>query len=491
MADKTTIAPNNGLNIIVRAASPEVTELWKLLFKRYPDMEWATFARFGWRETSDGLVLTLQSLITPEEEDLDKRAGHVIINEPYTLRVALDAETHQFAVGVIHSHPEGSWTTPSYIDDDMDTYYAPYFSDFAPDRPYASLIFARNEQGTLSGTGRVFWNNQWHSVKRFVFEGHHITVRTYDFPSNLSPHTQAQVERLTSAFGKEAAERLAGASVAVIGAGGTGSPAIEVLARAGVGHIIIVDPDTLSESNLERVHGSIREFLGMPKVEVARRHVQSINPACRVTAIQGSLPQPEVIDHIITADAILGCTDQQHSRVALSDVVLRYLLPGIDCGVSLEGNDGKVSGQVIQLVRFLPTDPCVYCRGMVIDWKVAQELMAEEEKQQRQAAAMANNDPANPYWRNMAQLNTVGYLTTTAGSMAAGYIIGWLTGRFVPPFQRLQLDLVAYQLGPGSFDDIRRPECACNHMRGTADQGSQFSFISPPSHWPNPLFLTT
>jgi hypothetical protein len=128
---------------------------------------------------------------------------------------------------------------------------------------------------------------------------------------------------------------------------------------------------------------------------------------------------------------------------------------------------------------------------MVIDWKVAQELMSEEEKQQRQAAAIGNNDPANPYWRNMAQLNTVGYLTTTAGSMAAGYMIGWLTGRFIPPFQRLQLDLVADQLGPGAFDDISQPGCKCKQMHGTADQGARFSFIGPPYHWPKPLLLTT
>src|SRR4051812_15458169 len=86
---------------VVRHAEPELAALLSLLFRRYPRYEWATFARFGWRKTEGGgLVLTLAGLDPPGPGDLDERVGHVAFSEPYTLRAALTAETHPFAVGV-------------------------------------------------------------------------------------------------------------------------------------------------------------------------------------------------------------------------------------------------------------------------------------------------------------------------------------------------------------------------------------------------------
>lgn len=488
MAWQTELTTTNGQHVLVRAAAPEIDYLWDRLFHRYPDKEWATFARFGWRETPGGLVLTIAALDIPGPDELDGNAEHVVIREPYSLRVALAAEQHPFAVGVIHSHPAGGWTLPSPIDDDMDGYYASYFGDFASGRPYVSLIFARNNDGALSGSGRVFWQGRWHKVERFVFERNHIAVGSYAWPSHLTPETRARLARLSSAFGVEAAERLARSTVAVIGAGGTGSSAIEVLARAGVYHLIVIDPDVTSESNLERMHGSVPVDAEqrVPKVVVAKRHVKAINPACLVTAIQGALPQPEVIDAVMGADVILSCTDQQHSRLAVNDMALRYLVPAIDCGVELEGEQGEVTGQVIQLVRFLSADLCVWCRGMVDGQQLAQELMSPEEQAQRQAAAeaaIAQGHAGNPYWRAKPQLNTVGYLTTQAGAMAAGYAIGWLAGRFDPPFSRLQMNLVQPLLDTAEPADQARAGCACRRMRGAADQGQADAMITTPPHW--------
>lgn len=116
---------------LLRTAAPEHETLLATLFTRYPDAEWATFARFGWRETPDGLVLTLAALDPPMDGDLDDAVGHVAIQEPYTVRIARLAERHALAVGVVHSHPQDSRTVPSWIDDDMDSYYADYFADFA------------------------------------------------------------------------------------------------------------------------------------------------------------------------------------------------------------------------------------------------------------------------------------------------------------------------------------------------------------------------
>lgn len=493
MARQAHIIPSTNIPVIIRMALPEFDELYTLVFRRYPNLEWASFARFGWRETPNGLVLTLAGIDAPAAGDLNELVGHVAISEPYTLRTALAAEHHPLAVGVIHSHPEECRPRPSYIDDDMDGYYGTYFEDFAPSRPYISLIFSRID-GELAMSGRVRWHREWLQVCRFAIERTPTRTWVGGCKPKVEEEARERTARLNGAFGNQAALRLRQSKVAVIGAGGTGSAAIEILVRAGVGRIIIVDPDFLDESNLERVHGSLPEHAMKkePKASLARAHVMSIDPSCHVEAYVGALPQKEILDVVVACDVTLGCTDQQHSRLALSDLAVRYLMPSIDCGVMLEGRAGSITGQIVQIIRFLAEDPCALCRNLVVPARLAQELMSPEERARRRIAASnarERGDDPNPYWHEETQLNTVGYLTTTAGAMAAGYVVGWLTGRFDPPFERLQLNMAARFLDVTDSKDVPREDCVCRRVRGWADQAIGDALITPPSHWPTPRAL--
>ena len=478
--------------LILRVAAPEFEELQNLVFQRYPDFEWATFGRFGWRDTGDSLVITLASIDAPKNNDLDENVGHVAFDEQYTLRVALAAEKHVLAVGVIHSHPENCMPRPSVVDDDMDGYYSQYFSNFAPNRPYVSLILSIIEK-RLVISGRVFWDGEWLTLDHIAAE--QIFLENWHVRTNLRLSSQKvdRAARFVSAFGEQALSRLQNSCVAIIGAGGTGSTAIETLARAGIGRLVIVDPDVVEHSNLERIHGSIPKHAKkeIPKAVVARELVHQIDPTIEVKALQGRLHQSDVIDMVVSSDIALGCTDQQHSRLALSDLVFRYLVPAIDCGVVLEGEDGRISGQIGQFVRLLAADPCVLCRNMIDPRRVAQELMSSDERARHIAAAkeaQIRHENPDSYWLNERQINTVGYLTTAVGSMLAGYAIGLLTGRFAPPFERLQMNFVAPFLDVTDLPQKQRSECACVKFRGWADQANADALVSVPSHWP-PVLL--
>src|SRR5262249_20066826 len=111
-----------------------------------------------------------------------------------------------------------------------------------------------------------------------------------------------------------------------------------------------------------------------------------------------------------------------------------------------ECQGGAMTGQIAQFVRFLAHDACALCRRMINPQQFQQELMSDADRSARRIAtaeALARGEDSNPYWRDQPQLNTVGYLTTMVGGLVAGYAIGWITGRFDPPFQRLQMNLVA------------------------------------------------
>jgi tRNA A37 threonylcarbamoyladenosine dehydratase len=106
-------------------------------------------------------------------------------------------------------------------------------------------------------------------------------------------------------LGEVALERLQASRVTVFGLGGVGSFAVEALARAGVGHLRLIDHDVVGSSNLNRQLFALRSTIGLPKAEVAAARMRDINPACdvdpRVTFIHTDTlplllePRPDVV----------------------------------------------------------------------------------------------------------------------------------------------------------------------------------------------------
>lgn len=499
------ITLDNSLCGIFRISDQRRASLERHLYKRYPEREWGTFFRFGFRRTHWGIALSFIDGVWPQPGDLRRDSPIVTINSEYSLR-AIDAVSDSpFGVGMIHSHPEGAGTFPSSLDDDMDGYYSKQFEDYALGRPYCSLIFSRSADGSFRFTGRVHVDGRWLPVNDLVTIGDVLRRESAqncllieDLASSSLDSRESVTARLETLLGDDSTRRLRDAIVAIIGYSGTGSPAIEALVRAGVGHFVLVDPQRFAGSNLERLHGSIFDdaCAKQPpyKVAIMSRMIREINPRAKVTAIVGNLLDELVLDELLRADLILGCTDTQHSRAALGDFAAHYLVPSIDVGVVFEGTKGNVHAQVSQFTQFRPDQPCGFCDGMIDSNALAVELMTDEEKESRRQAAREANAvgvDGGQYWRgDTPQLITVGYLTSTVGSMAAGYAIGWLTGKFSIPHSRFQFDISAPGLGFVDIERKRVPTCSCGLTRGFADQARADRSVSMPAHWPAAFALS-
>lgn len=87
-------------------------------------------------------------------------------------------------------------------------------------------------------------------------------------------------------IGKDGLEVLDSAKVAVFGVGGVGSFAVEALARAGVGGLVLIDHDDVCVTNINRQIHALESTVGRPKVEVLRERVLDINPDARVEAVK-------------------------------------------------------------------------------------------------------------------------------------------------------------------------------------------------------------
>jgi hypothetical protein len=466
-----------------------------LLTWRYPRKEWATFFRFGWRVVGDHLLVSLAAIEPPGDGDLDETISIVGIQEPYTVRTVMQAERQPLAVGVIHSHPQGYGTVASPTDDDMDSYFGEYIGSFLPGRPYASLIYSKDEDGRREFSGRIWFEGKEYTVEKTIIVGDTVESHACG-PGARSTIEFAGSAPTIAAYGEEATLKLQAAMVAIVGVGGTGSAVAHLLTRAGVGRLVLIDHDQFESRNLERLHGSKLEHISSRprKVDLVRKMCLEINPALEVIAIDGNCLGRLAMDWLLRSDLVLGCTDTLHSRVALSEIAYRYLMPVIDMAVQLDGNDGVVTAEVMQFTRYHPGAPCAYCRGLVDSVQLAFELMPEGERAERKRAAdeaRRRGVKADMYWREQAQLLTVGHLTTAAAGIAAAYTVGLITGRFKPPATFYQCDILADGLGYGPVEIDPRPGCACSEVVGFADQGSHRAVISAPTHWPEPRVSAT
>ena len=114
-------------------------------------------------------------------------------------------------------------------------------------------------------------------------------------------------------------ERLFAARVAVFGIGGVGGHLAEALARAGVGHLTLVDRDAVSLSNINRQAVALHSTVGRPKVEVMAERIRDINPACAVEP-RAMFYLPETADgfDLSAFDFVADCVDTVAAKVELA-----------------------------------------------------------------------------------------------------------------------------------------------------------------------------
>lgn len=109
-------------------------------------------------------------------------------------------------------------------------------------------------------------------------------------------------ERTELLLGVEKAEKLRGSHVLVVGLGGVGAYAAEMIARAGVERMTIVDADTVSVSNINRQLVALHSTVGLPKAEILAARLMDINPDIQLTVIQEYI-KDEATDILLNREA--------------------------------------------------------------------------------------------------------------------------------------------------------------------------------------------
>lgn len=130
-------------------------------------------------------------------------------------------------------------------------------------------------------------------------------------------------------LGQEAVARLAGANVLCVGVGGVGGHAAEMMARAGIGHMTIVDGDKVDESNLNRQIVATTATVGMTKVAAMKERLLSVNPDIEVTAIDKFLLDTDIEPLLESArfDFIADAIDSVGTKCRLIEMAFQLGIP--------------------------------------------------------------------------------------------------------------------------------------------------------------------
>jgi len=157
-------------------------------------------------------------------------------------------------------------------------------------------------------------------------------------------------------LGEESLERLKKAHVLVVGLGGVGGYAAEMLCRAGVGRMTIVDGDKVSVSNINRQIIALRSTVGISKTELFKQRFHDINPDCEVTALNVFLRDEEMIRLLEKEkyDYVVDAIDTLSPKVFLLYHAHRLGLPI----VSAMGSAGKLDPSKIEVTDVAQSHTC-------------------------------------------------------------------------------------------------------------------------------------
>ena len=271
----------------------------------------------------------------------------------------------------------------------------------------------------------------------------------------MSDHQSRQ-----SFLGTESDKFLEGTTAGVIGLSGGGSHVCQQLAHIGVGNYVIVDPQTIEDTNLHRLVGgtAVDVEASTAKVEIATRLIRGVRPQAVIGAYEDDWRN--VAESLRKCDVVFGCVDSYKDRNELERQVRRYLTPYIDIGmdVAKAGSVYHISGQA---ALSIPGGACLWCMGVL-----REQLLAEEAADYGNAGIRQQ-----VVWPN-------GVLASSAVGLFMSLILPWAP--------KLMPVLLEYDGNRGTVVASVKIEYlpkTCMHFAGETDLGDPFWKIAKESSY--------
>ena len=325
--------------------------------------------------------------------------------------------------GICHSHP-GTGAPFSRQDDENEGHLRDLLQRRNRDRKQVliSLLF----RGETWVDARIWGAAGPPQPARVRVLGPELVEASQPRPARGTRSHSSFLQRQALAVGAETVERLQGFRIGIVGCGGTGSAVVTLLARLGVGRLLLMDPDTVAETNLNRLHGSTRQDVEdrRLKVQAIKEHVESMGLGTQIAMHAAPLANVAAAKLLRTCDFVFGCTDDHLGRLILNRLAYFYLLPVIDTGLSVapssQGRPAQISGRVTVL---RPGNTCLLCRGVVSPRRAREQGLhykrPEEYRRQLKDGYITDSNTPTP---------VVGTFTTETATAAINEFLAAVAG---------------------------------------------------------------
>lgn len=246
----------------------------------------------------------------------------------------------------------------------------------APKVPTLSIIIGQGQQrGWVTG---LYWDNdQIQPVQQIHVPGRGMhRLAPIDFREGTKrpalPNETTRWSRLIGAWGgRDPWYRFTALHMAVVGAGRTGSLIATSLAKSGVQHLTLIDPDRLEFHNLDAMDSVDESNLGELKVHAIAQHLKNCRHPPTITPIAEHIEHPTARRAIKEADVLLCCVDDDAARLIVGALATRYMKPLLDIGTGIFRDPfppphaiaTRQLGADVRLI--LPGDGCLWCWGGV------------------------------------------------------------------------------------------------------------------------------
>jgi molybdopterin-synthase adenylyltransferase len=371
----------------------------------------------------------IHELIFPEDGDR-QRHGNVSFKPKYIKRVCKEASKKECGIAFIHSHPFPGWQKMSPDDIAVEKKKLSETVEVLTGYPLIGMTIGSD--GTWSGR---IWNYnqmrnifeiQWAESVRVV--GAQLKI---DFTNELvpSPKFSKLFKRTRAVWGRENHEKLAKLKIGIVGLGSVGSMVAESLARMGMQKFVLIDFDKVEAHNLDRLVGATRKDIGLFKVDIAKRLIETVRTAAQIQicSINKSLYFVEAYKSAIDCDILFSCVDRPRARYILNHIAYAHLIPVIDGGIQVrfEGDESKgyeFAGADWQVQTVSPTKPCLHCLEVYSASDVSLEISGLLDSPSylkglsKDYYKRKNNENIFPFSANLASMEIFHLVAITTGS---------------------------------------------------------------------------
>lgn len=200
-------------------------------------------------------------------------------------------------------------------------------------------------------------------------------------------------------LGEKGIKNLQNATVMIIGVGAVGGYALEAIARAGVGHIIVVDFDSFDETNINRQILALSSTIGRKKVEVAAERIKEINPDCLVETKDMFVDSDNLPTLLATkVDMVVDAIDSLNAKCCLIEELCKSDIPFISSmGAALRTNPSYIKIATLDKTKNCGLSKMLRqrLRRRNVDIKHVKCVYSDEPNNaQRKTACLENEDPA-------------------------------------------------------------------------------------------------